>query len=84
MMCYFDFYLRIQVFVRIAMNCGDPIEVSYYSGKDIGRPDVCCYCGEEGAERDQELVKKYKTVLPMCKTCGEHKQPIVKRPRPGT
>lgn len=78
------FFFFGQVFVRMGLTCGNHIEYAYYSA-GIGRPDLCCYCGEEGAQRSVALVQKYKTVLPMCQTCMSNgKEQIYKRPRPGT
>ena len=59
-----------KVFSRLTMTCESFIENSYY-GSDVGRKDVCCVCGGADATVDQELKKRYKTVLPMCSVCNE-------------
>jgi hypothetical protein len=59
------------VHTRLPMNCADPIEMQYYSA-DLGRKDICCYCCEDNVVRDDSLLKKFKTVLPLCKACNEN------------
>lgn len=57
--------------VNLSLTCGDPIEKLYYSPeKRLGRLDLCAYCGEPECEADSELLKEYKTVLPLCIPCG--------------
>ena len=58
-----------KVFTRLTITCKSSIEHSYY-GSDLGRKDVCCICGGANAIVDQELKKKFKTVLPMCSECN--------------
>ena len=66
--------------VKLTINCGDPIELAYYSSK-IGREDVCCYCGGTGATQSNALKEKFKTVLPVCAACIKNGlQPITARP----
>jgi len=62
--------LHGKIFTRLNITCENIIEVPYYSAT-IGRPDLCCFCGMEGASIDQELKKKFKTVLPVCPTCSQ-------------
>ena len=52
------------------ITCQSPIEAPYYSS-DIGRADLCSYCGGDGAQVDPELKKSYKTVFPICPTCTQ-------------
>lgn len=83
----FSLTFYLQVFTRIALTCGNAVETQYYSaisaGAQIGRPDICCFCANEGATRNPELVRKYKTVLPMCEKCVEEgKEPVTHRERP--
>ena len=59
-----------QVFVRLALTCGTPMEFPYYSSK-VGIPDICAFCGDSGGSRPQELCAQYKVVLPICKKCEE-------------
>ena len=47
----------------------------------LGHIDLCTFCGVEKSETDQELKKKYKTVLPLCINCrNEGNIPFVQRP----
>ena len=59
---------RVQA--RLALTCGDTVEVPYYSC-DLGRADICCHCAASGAERDPILRQQFKTVLPVCNDCLE-------------
>jgi hypothetical protein len=41
------------------------VEFSYYSTSDqVGRKDICAYCATPVADRDRELLQKFKIVLP--------------------
>lgn len=60
-------HLQGSVFVRLQLACESPIQFSYYTSK-VGRTDVCCHCGGVNAEQDKELLKQYRTVLPICKS----------------
>ncbi|CAG2253800.1 unnamed protein product [Mytilus edulis] len=48
---------------RTSLSCKSPIELSYYSS-GLGHSDSCCYCCAEGHVH-QELLAKFKTVLPI-------------------
>jgi hypothetical protein len=48
--------------------CADAIKIQYYSA-ELGRKDICCYCCNDNVVRDENLLKKFKTVLQLCKTC---------------
>ena len=66
--------------LRISLCCGDPVELAYYSSQ-LGRSDICCFCASNGAEKDTELLTKFKTVLPCCGVCiAKGKSYIVARP----
>ena len=68
------------VMVRASLTCAMPVEIPNY-GSELGRRDICALCAAEEAETDQELKKKYKTVLPICITCKEvGKTPVIQRP----
>jgi hypothetical protein len=56
------------VYTKIPMTCADAIEIPYYSA-ELGRKDICCYCCNDSVATDESLLKKFKTVLPLCKTC---------------
>lgn len=65
------------VVVRASLTCTMPVEIPYY-GSELGRRDICA---AEEAETDQELKKKYKTVLPICIACKEEgKTPVLQCP----
>ncbi|KAL8593751.1 hypothetical protein ACOMHN_032357 [Nucella lapillus] len=66
--------------IKTQITCANPIELSYYAA-DLGRKDLCAYCGTQDAYTDAELKQKFKTVLPMCDPCmQEGKLPITQRP----
>lgn len=62
--------LQGKVFVRLQMSCQSPIEFPYYSST-VGRVDVCAHCTLP-SEKSQEMLKKYKVVLPVCAQCPYH------------
>ena len=67
--------------VRPNLSCADQIEVPYYGDNDIGRKDLCSHCGDSNSAKAEALKQQFKTVLPMCKSCGEMgKQPFTQRP----
>ena len=70
--------LHPKVFVRLQSACNSPIEWAYYAST-IAKQDTCCHCGCKGAKRDEELMKKYKIVLPSCDRCS-HKKPMKRNP----
>lgn len=59
--------LQGKLFVRLQMSCQSPIEFPYYSST-VGRVDVCAHCTLP-SEKSQEMLKKYKVVLPVCAQC---------------
>ncbi|KAK7092705.1 hypothetical protein V1264_008410 [Littorina saxatilis] len=68
-----------ELVLRPNITCATPIELPYY-GADLGRKDLCAYCGEQDAYTDQELKKCFKTVLPICRSCATQNTPITQRP----
>ena len=49
---------------------------SYYStSANIGRKDICCHCGVDGAEQYRED----HTVIPICAGCKASGKEIIKR-----
>jgi len=74
------------VCVKESLNCGDPIELSYYSATLVRFPLVCYWCGmpEESLVRDAEymdLEKNFQTVhaiFMLCKHDG--KEPFTRHP----
>ncbi|XP_065943283.1 uncharacterized protein [Magallana gigas] len=69
--------LQGKVFVRLQMSCQSPIEFPYYSST-VGRVDVCAHCTLP-SEKSQEMLKKYKVVLPVCAQCLISGKEIPKR-----
>ena len=68
------------VFVRLQLCCQSPVEVPYYSSVHVaGLKDLCCYCGEPGADRDVDALQTHRVVLPICKPCKDSGRPIIKR-----
>lgn len=68
--------------VRPNLTCADQIEIPYYGDNDIeSRKDLCSHCGDSNAAKSQVLKEQFKTVLPMCKNCGDvGKLPFTQRP----
>jgi hypothetical protein len=61
------------------MSCQSHVEFPYYAS-NIGRPDICAHCAEPEAQRNPELLKKFRTVLPVCEQCiTVHKKDIPHR-----
>lgn len=72
--------LAATVQVRLALSCGDPLELAYYQAS-FGRQDLCAHCGGPQGTVSPELIKQFKTVLPCCLTCvSAGKKHIVARP----
>jgi hypothetical protein len=68
-----------KVMTRGSLVCALPLEIPYY-GSGLGQTDMCCHCGVLEGIVDQDLRRKYKTVLPICETCRhEGKNVIVQR-----
>jgi len=64
------------VMCRTSIACGSPVEMQYYAS-NLGRIDICCFCVAENCSDDNDLKKKYKTVLPACKICVEKGETII-------
>jgi hypothetical protein len=60
------------------MCCTTHIEFAYY-GSNIGRQDLCAHCAKTESTKDDELMKKFKVVLPVCKECMDKKLFVPKR-----
>lgn len=74
-------HLSGSVFTRLELNCESPIEWAYYNSA-LGRKDVCAHCGVRNALVDKDLIKEYKTVLPLCAGCkGRGKQSLKRGPK---
>lgn len=68
------------VMCRANITCSFPVELQYYSS-GMGRNDICCLCATENATVDQELKKKFKSVLPLCDICqNQGGNSVVARP----
>lgn len=70
--------LHGKVFVRLQLSCSSHIEFAFYAS-NIGRVDLCAYCASPETNKDQELLKKFKVVLPVCGECIQRKKDIPKR-----
>ena len=73
-----DDKLHGKLFVLLQLACKSPIEWAYYASS-IGKQDTCCHCGKKGAKKDEDLLKKYKIVLPSCNNCL-HKKSLKRNP----
>lgn len=70
--------LHGKVFVRLQLSCSSHIEFAFYAS-NIGRVDLCAHCASPETNKDQELLKKFKVVLPVCGECIKRKKDIPKR-----
>ena len=70
------------VFTRLDITCDSPVEWSYYGATKVPvHKDMCAYCGVLGADTDQQLLKVFKTVLPLCSMCkSKGKNPLKRGP----
>ena len=72
--------LSRSVFTRLEMHCKTPIEWAYYGATKItARKNLCCHCSKQGAQKDKELKKLFKTVLPICDGCRAESKKVYKR-----
>ena len=69
-----------KIMCRMDITYETPIQLLFYSS-GLGKADLCCHCASEDGEVDQDLRKKFKTVLPICSECKQKgKTAIVQRP----
>ena len=61
------------------MHCRSHIEWAYYGAKVVEPKDLCAHCAKQGAQQDKDLIKKFKTVLPVCDACITEKRSAPKR-----
>ena len=59
------------VFTRLEMHCKIM--------KITAQKDLCCHCNKQGAQKDRELKKLFKTVLPICDGCRAENKKVYKR-----
>lgn len=71
--------LHGKVFVQMNIHCSDHVEYSYYACPRK-QPYVCCHCAAPNAMQNQQALKKFKVVLPVCQNCIG-KPPIVRQQR---
>jgi hypothetical protein len=70
-----------KIHMRSNLTCESRIEMPYYSATSIGRRDICCHCGQDGAVVDTELKKHFRAVLPLCESClNAGEKPTTMRP----
>ncbi|XP_048764718.1 uncharacterized protein LOC130046902 [Ostrea edulis] len=70
--------LHGKVFTRLQLACTSHIEFAYYSS-DVGRKDMCAYCVATEIQKDKDLCKNFKVVLPVCDLCRSKKLEVPKR-----
>ena len=51
--------------------------MEYASG--IRRPDIYAHCAAPDCQKDQELLERFRVVLPVCNLCIASKKDIPKR-----
>ncbi|CAC5408779.1 unnamed protein product [Mytilus coruscus] len=66
--------------VRMQLDCRSHIEFPYYADTNTVNvnKNICCHCGEAG-EKDRDLLKKFKVVLPICRGCQDLGKEAMKR-----
>ena len=75
--------LHGKIFTRLNIDCSRPLETCFYSSDLDQRKDVCYYCGQSGAEIDEGLKEKFKSVSPVCGECrGRGLKCPCMRPKP--
>ena len=72
-----DHPLHGVIIARDSLECHDPVEFDYYNSNKHQEqpwyePNLCAYCantsGDEGI-LDKNLLKEWKSVLPLCEAC---------------
>lgn len=61
--------LHGKVFVRLQLNCTMHMEFAYYAEAAKGTRKDLCYCASADVQKDQNLLKKFRMVLPVCVNC---------------
>jgi hypothetical protein len=51
------------------------VEFPYYAS-GIRRPDICAHCAAPDCQKDKELLKRFRVVLPVCNLCIASKKDI--------
>ncbi|XP_052057746.1 uncharacterized protein LOC127698366 [Mytilus californianus] len=54
--------------VHLQIDCNTHVEYPYYDST-LAQPDICAFCVAVGATRDQDAIKSYRIVLPVCRDC---------------
>ena len=74
-----------RVYTNKTLDCWMPIEMPYYSSKNLSHfpRDICCWCAtkisEEGKKQLELRLKEFATVLPVCDSKNCQHKPLVKR-----
>jgi len=72
--------LHNKVHVRLGLTCETPVELAFYRSS-FARTDMCCLCASADADINEELKKRFKTVLPICRSCTDKGfEPVHARP----
>lgn len=63
------------------MDCNSTVEFAYYAQNNTVPVDktICCYCTAPQVQKDKELLKKYRVVLPICMPCKANGKDVLKR-----
>lgn len=66
--------------VHMQLDCRSHIEFPYYADTNTVNvnKNICCHCSEAG-EKDRDLLKKFKVVLPICCDCQDLGKEAMKR-----
>lgn len=66
------------------MDCNSPVEFAYYAQNNtvpVDTKTICCYCTAPQVQKDKELLKKYRDVLPICMPCkASGKDVLIRNP----
>ena len=71
--CFSGDALHGTVFIRLQLSCQSPVEFAYYASVQYStRKDICCFCGQGGAQKEEDLTTKFKVVLPFAEVLGKN------------
>lgn len=56
--------------LRTDITCQSPVELQYYSS-GLGLADLCARCSLNAGRVSTDLLKRYKTALPLCDECKD-------------
>lgn len=70
------------IMTRTDITCQSPVELQYFSS-GLGLADLCPHCGLNLGQVSTYLLKRYKTVLPLCDECKDLGKSVIVQRRYG-